>query len=449
MKNTLLKLKALYDKLYALGVYCWSGVWRDASGSMKVKILKTLNLSVRTFMDTDLQSRSAALTYRTLLAIVPAFALLFAIGRGFNLQDLIASQLYKFFPAQHRALETAMSFVDSYLKEASQGVFVGVGIVFLLWTLISLLSHIEDSFNSLWGVKQGRNFYRKVTDYTAICLLVPILMVCSAGINIFMGTMFNTLLGNTPLSPLLSVILDCAPFILTCIAFTLSFLLIPNTTVKLKYAAISGLVSGIAFQIIQVLFISGQVYVAKYNAIYGSFSFLPLLLIWLQLSWLILLFGCTLTFSMQNIFHFAFTEDIKDISPLYMKKIMVITAAIVASRFRNGETPMTVGQISAHYSLPIRTLTDIIERFHDAGIVYYVLLDKEQKGIVPAVNLDTYTVGDLLETIDTNGKRDFIPMFEEKYKKAIELMDCMAENEYNIASKILLAHVPVPRLANE
>lgn len=443
MKNTITKATLLYHKALKLADYCWNGVWRDPSNNLKVKLLKILNLSARTFMDTDLQSRSAALTYRTLLAIVPAFALLFAIGRGFNLQDLLTSQLYKFFPAQHKALETAMSFVDSYLQEASQGVFVGVGIVFLLWTLISLLSHIEDAFNSLWGVKQGRSLYRKITDYTSICLLVPILMVCSAGINIFMGTMFNTLFGNTPLSPLLSLILDCAPFVLTCVAFTISFLLIPNTTVKLKYAAISGLIAGIAFQVIQVLFITGQVYVAKYNAIYGSFAFLPLLLIWLQLSWLILLFGCTLTFSMQNIFHFTFTEDITGVSPLYMRKIAVVAAAIVATRFRRSEAPMTVGQISAHYGLPIRLLTDIIESFHDAGIIYYVMLDKEQKGVAPAVNLDTYTVGQLLEAIDTHGKRDFIPEFALRYKKALQLVDCIAEQEYNTASKILLAHVPV------
>lgn len=444
MKNAFTqKITLLYRKGVKIATYCWSGVWRDPSDSLKVKIIKILNLSVRTFMDTDLQSRSAALTYRTLLAIVPAFALLFAIGRGFNLQDLLISQLYKFFPAQHKALETAISFVDAYLAEASQGLFVGVGIVFLLWTLISLLSHIEDAFNSLWGVRQGRSLYRKITDYTSICLLVPILMLCSAGINIFMGTMFNTLFGNTAFSPLLSVILDCAPFVLTCIAFTISFLLIPNTTVKLKYAAISGLIAGIAFQVIQVLFITGQVYVAKYNAIYGSFAFLPLLLIWLQLSWLILLFGCTLTFSMQNIFHFTFTEDIKGVSPLYMRKIAVVTAAIVASRFRHGKTPMTVGQISARYGLPIRILTEIVEAFHDAGIIYYVILDKEQKGIAPAVNLDTYTVGHLLEAIDKYGKRDFIPEFADRYKKAIEVVDCIAEQEYTTASKILLSHVPV------
>lgn len=436
----------IHDRVITLAMYCWSGVWRDSSRSLKVKIIKIVNLSVRTFMDSDLQTQAAALTYRTLLAIVPAFALLFAIGRGFGLQDLIQTQLYKFFPSQHKAMSTAISFVDSYLSQASQGLFVGVGIVFLLWTLISLLSYIEDSFNMLWGVRQGRTWYRKITDYTAICLLVPVLMVCSAGINIFMSTMFDTLLGGADRFPVISVLLDCAPFVLTCIAFTLSFLLIPNTEVNLKYAGVAGLISGIAFQVIQMLFISGQVYVAKYNAIYGSFAFLPLLLIWLQISWLILLFGCTLTFSMQNIFHFTFTESVEDVSPLYMRKLTVAAAAIVVDRFRKGDTPMTVGQISSHYGLPIRLLNDIIERLHSAGIVYYVMLEKERKGIAPAINTDTYTIGQLLEEVDLQGRRDFVPEFGSRYRKVDEIVDAIAAEEYSIASKVLLNRIPVPRV---
>lgn len=436
----------LLKKITALADYCWTGVWRDPGKSRRVKIIKIANLSVRTFIDSDLQGRSAALTFNTLLAIVPAFALLFAVGRGFNLQDIITSELYKFFPAQHEALAKAMGFVDSYLRQASQGVFVGVGIVFLLWTLISLLSNIEDAFNGLWGIKEGRTWTKKITDYTAICLMVPVLMVCSAGINIFMSTMFDTLFGHTIISPVASTLLDCAPFVLTCMAFTLSFLLIPNTHVRFKYAAISGLVCGVAFQLVQMLFISGQLYVAKYNAIYGSFAFLPLLLIWLQISWLILLAGCTMTYAMQNIFHYTFTETVTGISPLYMRKLTIVTAAIVAARFREGKEPLTAGQMSEAYDLPIRLLHEIIGALHDGGVVYYVVRAKEKPlGIAPAVNLDSYTIGDLLRVLDDRGHHDFIPGFAERYSKALHVADAIAEAEYTAASRTLLRDVPLPK----
>lgn len=444
MNKLISKLKHIYNKCVKFALYCWEGVWQDSSDSLKVRSVKVLNISVRTFMDSDLQSRAASLTYSTLLAIVPAFALLFAIGRGFNLQDLIVNELYKFFPAQHQAMATAITFVDSYLKQASQGVFVGIGIVFLLWTLISLLSNIENEFNNLWGVKQGRTLYRKVTDYTAICLLVPILMVCAAGINVFMSTMFDVLFGDLAHSAGISFILDCAPFLLVCLAFTLSYLLIPNTTVNLKYAAISGVISGIAFQVVQILFVNGTVYVTKYNAIYGSFAFLPLLLIWLQISWLILLFGCTLTFAMQNIFHSTFTAHITDVAPSYMRKLTVATAAVIATRFRTGQTPATIGEISQCYGLPIRILGNIVERMHKAGVIYYVELKDEKQGIAPAVDLHTFTIGDLLKAVDHEAHHDFVPEFDNRYTKLIEVMDAITNDEYKLSSKFLIADIPIP-----
>lgn len=297
-------IKRLIVKVRCIIDFCWTGIWRNESDSIWIKLLKTVNLSVRSFLDTGLQSKSAALTYNSILAIVPAFALLFAIGRGFGFQNLLQDQLYSFFPAQHQAISTALSFVDSYLEQASQGIFVGIGIVLLLWTLISLLGNIEAAFNHIWGIKQNRSLYRKVTDFTAIFLMIPILMICSSGISIFMSNTVQNNIDFRFLSPVFEVLLDITPFLLTCLAFTLAFILIPNTKVKFKYALISGIICGISFQILQQLFVSGQIYVSKYNAIYGSFAFLPLLLIWLQLSWLILLFGCVLTYSAQNIFRY-------------------------------------------------------------------------------------------------------------------------------------------------
>lgn len=434
-------LKQVTDKCISLAKYCWTGVWRDPSTSIKVRIIKTLNLCVHTFLDTCLQTRAASLVYSTLLAIVPAFALLFAIGRGFGLQNLLYDELFRFFPAQSKVISAAMGFVDSYLAQASHGIFVGVGIVFLLWTLISLLSDIEAAFNTLWGIKTHRTFYRKITDYTAICLLVPILMVCSAGINIFMATFMKSVFGHTLLSPMVSIVLDCAPFLLCCVAFTISFLIIPNTRVRIKYAAISGLICGIAFQLVQTLFISGQIYVAKYNAIYGSFSFLPLLLIWLQLSWLILLFGCTLTFSMQNIFHFTFTEDIDRVAPLYMRKITVVTAVIIAQRFRNGEPPCTLEQLSAEYGLPICLVTRIVDILHSAGVIYYVELNSDNRGVAPAVDLSTFSLGDLLSRIEIEGGSEFIPGFNERYASVTKVVDSIHDVELIEGSRTLLVSI--------
>ena len=271
----------LVQRATNLWLYCSQDVWNDNSKSIKVNIIKTVNLSVRSFLDQDLQSRACAMTYRTILAIVPALALLFAIGRGFGLQNTLQGELIKYFPSQQTVLTQSFQFVDSYLNEASGGLFVGIGIVFLLWTLISLLSSVEDSFNTIWQVLKGRQIWRKVTDYLAIFILLPVLMICAAGLQLMMTTSLKTLLPYDFIDSALPVIFDCLSVVLTWVFFAGSYMLIPNTKVKLGPALISGVVVGTAYQILQWLFVSGQMYVAKYNAIYGSFSFLPLMLIWL------------------------------------------------------------------------------------------------------------------------------------------------------------------------
>ena len=410
-----MKLKILTDKIAAFYNYCIIGVWKEPRNTLWVRIVKTLNLSVKSFLDRGLQTKSASLTYSAVLAIVPAIALLLAIGRGFGFQDIISSSLYQYFPSQHKALETAMSFVDSYLKEANNSVFVGVGVVVLLWTLISLLSYIEESFNNIWDIKKDRSIYQKVTDYIAICLIVPILMVCSSGVSIFMSTIVQNNLRLSFLSPLLNISLEMAPLVLAWMAFTLSYLLIPNTKVQFKYAAISGAVCAIAFQILQLLFVNGQIYVSKYNAIYGSFAFLPLLLIWMQFSFLILLFGCVLTYSMQNVFTYNFLGDITKVSQDYRRKLVLIITAAIFQRFRAGETPLTRNELSTLYDLPIRMVGDILYALNDAGFLYNVVIKDDLIGYAPAVNVEKVSVADIFRKLDALGDSGFIPRFDKIY----------------------------------
>ena len=170
---------SLWQRIMQNVKYCIHDVWDDSRSVWSVRTVKIINLSIRSFLDRDLQMRSCALTYNTVLAVVPALAMLFAIARGFGFQNLLQSELFRYFPAQRQALETALSYVDNYLAQASQGIFIGIGLIFLLWTLISLMSNVEDTFNHVWGVSTKRSLQRKFTDYTALFLLLPLLMICS------------------------------------------------------------------------------------------------------------------------------------------------------------------------------------------------------------------------------------------------------------------------------
>lgn len=434
----------LTNRASKIANYCWTGVWKDSRNTISTRLLKVANLSARSFLDRGLQAKSMSLTYSTVLAIVPAFALLFAIGRGFGFQKLLEDQLLASFPAQKQGITFALKFVDSYLEEASQGVFVGIGIIFLLWTLISLLSYIESAFNNIWDVKHDRSIYQKVTDYIAICLMVPVLMICSSGVSIFMSATFQDNTQFSFLTPVVNTALEASPIVLTWLAFTLSFLLIPNTKVSFKYAAIAGALCAVLFQILQLLFLNGQIYVSKYNAIYGSFAFLPLLLIWLQFSWLILLFGCVLTYSLQNVFAFNFLDNPTKMSENYFRKVSIVITAAIADRFKKGKSPLTCPQLSFYYDIPIRTVTKVCDNLHNAGIINFVILANDKYGVTPASEIGDLSVGRLLSRLDSVGDTDFMPRFETVYKDPLTMIDRWLKESYDSLSDKLISEIDLP-----
>ena len=395
--------------------FVWTGVWRDNRNTWQIRLLKTLNLSVRTVLRSDLQTTACALTYRSLLALVPALALVFAIGRGFGFQNLLTTQLFNYFPSQQKALESAFRFVDSYLAQASEGIFVGVGIVVLLWTLISLVGAVEDAFNDIWGVRSGRSLWRKITDYTAIFIILPVLMVCSSGLTVFMTSTVQNVLPF--MTPLLSVLLDLASVLLIWLFFTGAYMLIPNTKVKFKNALPAGIMAGVAYQVLQTLFVSGQIYVSKYNAIYGGFAFLPLLLIWLQLVLLFTLAGAVICYSAQSISFYTFTSEISSMSIDFRRRVAVALMAVMAQRYRRGMPPMTSSDIQKSFDMPQRLVDIILDELEDIGLANRIMPEREggQPAFQPARDCNELTVGQVIGAMADKGSKDFIPDFGRRF----------------------------------
>lgn len=442
------KRPALAEKVRAIYDYVSSGVWSDTRSGWKVNTIKTLNLSVRSFFNSDLQNRACGLTYQTLLAIVPALALLFAIARGFGFQNLIQSQLMSYFPAQRKALEAALSFVDSYLATASEGIFVGVGIVFLLWTLISLLSTVEGSFNQIWSVAHGRSLWRKITDYTAIFLILPILMICASGITVFMSTAIQNATPLKFLSPLFSTLLDLASLLLVWLFFAGAYMMIPNAKVKPGNALMAGALAGTGFIILQWLFVSGQVYVMRYNAIYGSFAFLPLLLIWMQLVWLITLSGAVLCYSSQNIVQYAFSDKISRISDGYRLEIDLAVLTIAVNRFCSDQPPLDELSISKSYGIPITLVNAAARKLTGCGLLQRVVRmpGDEVTALSPASDPTALTLGDAVRIIRAYGSDDFVPDFDNRFGQLVNAVAAAGKAMEADADKILLKNININTL---
>ena len=236
----------------------WRITENEVSGTRQrlINLVKTIYISIRRFIEDDLMSKASALTYSTLLAVVPALALIFAIAKGFGFQNIIQSQLFDYIPAQKEALSHALTFVDAYLNQAQSGVFVGIGLIFLFWTVISLMGNVESVLNDIWQVKKNRSFYRKITDYTSMFVILPILMIASSGLSIFVSSGINNSVYLNFISPLVRNLLSFAPYFLTCLLFTGIYILVPNTKVKFLNAFVAGIICGTAFQIFQYVYIS-------------------------------------------------------------------------------------------------------------------------------------------------------------------------------------------------
>lgn len=419
--------------------YCVSGVWNDTRTLFSVRAVKIINLSIRSFLDRDLQIRAGSLTYSTVLAVVPALAMLFAIARGFGFQSLVQNELFRYFPSQQQALESALAYVDNYLAHASQGIFIGIGLVFLLWTLVSLMSNVEDTFNHVWGISTKRSLRRKFTDYTALFLLLPLLMLCSAGISIFLSDAVQHMFAGNPLSPVAHRLLSFMPTIISWMAFTAAFYLVPNTRVSFKSSLFAGVLCGSTFQLVQWLFVSGQVYVSKYNAIYGSFAFLPLLLVWLQLSWLIALSGVVLTYAWQNFDRFSYGDKVKDISQAYANDLAVAVLAVAAQRFKQHQSPLTGTELITAYDIPGPLVKDVIERLQRAGLLTAVSQDdKGEPGYQPAFDPDDLTVNTALGALTAVGKANFIVEADTRFAPIMDGISTLLQRQRQAVEDIPL-----------
>ena len=425
-------------------------IWRitenEVSGLKEIYInaIKTIILAIRGFQSENLQTRASALTYNTMLAIVPLLAVLLGIAKGFGFQNTVREELLDYFPGHQLELDKAFEFVDSYLAQAQGGVIIGIGLILLLYTVISLISSIEDTFNDIWQINKSRPWFRKISDYLALFVILPVLMTSSSGIAIFVSTLQNSFLQHYVfLTPIVELCLHITPYVFTSLAFAGLYIALPNTKVKVVNGLIAGIIAGCAFQFFQLVYISGQIWVSKYNAIYGSFAALPLLLLWLQLSWLICLFGAELSYASQNVKKFSFERDSKNISRRYKDFLTLLIASLIIKRFANGEKPYTADELSDSYRIPIRVTTQILYMLTELKIITEVVVGNDDRVIhyQPAMDINQISVSLLFEKIERFGSENFKidtkGVFNKEWEMLLKTREEMVRSNENILLKDL------------
>ncbi len=421
------------------------GIWRVTENEVGrfqylfYNILKSLLLSIRRFNEDRIVNKASALTYNTLLSIVPILAILFAVARGLGFADMMEEQVRKGLEGQTVAVDVIIQLTDSYLAHAQSGIFIGIGLIVLLWAVLTLTGNIERAFNQIWQVKKQRTPFRKITDYFSIFLLLPIVIVISGGLSIFMTTMMKDLESYLILSSFAKFMVRTIPYLFTGLMFTGLYIFMPNTRVRFKNAVFPGFLAGAAFQILQYFYINSQIWVSNYNAIYGSFAAIPLFLLWTQISWSICLFGAELSYCNQNFENYNFARETKNISRRYHDFLCILIMSLICKRFEKGERPYTAESLAHKHNIPIRMTKQILYELVDLRLLYECNTDKDEPTFyTPSEDINHLNVATLMTRLDSAGNENFKIDKENKYERPWQTLEDAKNNYFKDVSHVLL-----------
>lgn len=356
--------------------------------------------TVRGLQEHGTAVRCAALTFYTLVSIVPILAVVFAIVKGFGLLDTIIDTLYGLFPQTPEIIDYIVEFADKALANTHSGVVAAVGVIMLFWAVIRVFGSIENAFNNIWEVSSTRSIVSKYPAYITIVVAVPVLWAGLSGTAAYLrDTFFYDMLAINILSRIVSLVV-------TWLIFALLYMVIPDTTVKFKCALPAGIVAGTTFVLFQWGYVYLQQMMTSYNAIYGSFAALPLFLLWVQYSWTILLFGGELSFAYQNIDKFDEERESLRIDYDSRRKIALAAMTMVVGRFTDGNGAVPISEVRRSLDLPTRIVNSVLGSLVESGQLLMLPggnTKSEEPRFVPSRDPSEFTVCGVLEAIDSVG----------------------------------------------
>ena len=398
--------------------------------------IRILLLASRGFAEDKCSLRASALTFYSFLSVVPVMAMVFGIAKGFGLEKNLETLLTEKLQGQEEVIQWIIQFANALLSNTKGGVIAGVGILILFWSVIKLLENVEKAFNDIWGVKRGRSFTQKMSNYLSVMLICPILLIMSSSLSVFITTRMSIIAGEVTLirdlSPVISFFLNLFPYLVVWLLFTFIYIFMPNTQVSFKGGMLAGIISGSIFHIVQKIYIGFQIGVAKYNAIYGSFAALPLFLIWLQLSWLVVLFGAEISFASDNEEDYEFEPDCLKVSLRFKRVLALRIAELCIKNFCNGEKPLDTLSIAHELKAPVRLVREILYSLVDAKVLSIIRQNDEAKQYFqPAQDVEKLTIKKVIDLLEKQGESR-IPSINdkelEKISRRLESIDRLIEN---------------------
>ena len=390
-------------------------IWRirltnySPAQSFLIRQLRVIILAIRGYAEDKCKFRASALTFFSVLSVVPVVAMFFGIAKGFGMQEKVRALILERFAGQAEVGKYIVEFANKLLENTKGGFVAGIGVAFLFWTIIKVLSNIESSFNDIWGVKKPRRIGRKFSDYLSMMLVCPVLLVVSSSLTVAISTHVEATLDThtffEAIGPVVGFVLRMLPYCTLWIVFSFVYIFMPNTKVRFRSGILAGVIAGTTLQLAQWGFFSFIIGLTKYNAVYGSFASLPLFFIWFQISWLIILFGAELAFAHQNVDTYEFEQDCLRVSHSYKRLLSLLVMQLIVKNFCKEQHPLNASDISHKLEMPIRLVRQILFELVEASIASEVIAEEQEKVVSyqPARDVDIVTVKYVVDALEERG----------------------------------------------
>ncbi|MEQ8746927.1 YihY/virulence factor BrkB family protein [Pyruvatibacter sp.] len=404
------------DPINATRVFVWDARLDGAPVWQRVAqhVLRVAGVLIRDFSVGTLNLHAMSLVYTTLLALIPALAIVFSVLKGFGVDRELEVFLTEFLaPLGDQGVEIRTTVLE-FVAQVNIGVLGSVGFAVLIYTGVSLLQKVEAAFNEIWQVRRLRPLARRFSDFVSVLLVGPILLVVAMGLMASVaGAAAIDGVGSGALRTVISEMSRLVPYAAVIIAFTIIYMMIPNTRVRLTAALTGAVVAGIAWNLAGWAFASFVVTSARYAVIYSAFASLVVFMFWMYVGWLILLAGAGIAFYQQNPAYLT-RSAIYRLSIDARERLGLEIGMLVATAFERGDAPWTAQRLARAMRLPLPPVERVVDFLLQEGML--VETGAELPGLMPGKPLDKISLHEWLNVVrqGAEGKADLASTYADQ-----------------------------------
>ena len=401
----------MQDKLKLFNEYRSYALWYEATAGkpfhkrLVIKLLRSMLLLMKNLQSSRIHLWASALTYYSTLALVPFLAFIYAITRGFGLNERLCSFIERTIQNPD-ASAYLINMAENAIEQTKMSVIAGAGVIVLLFSVVKMVGNIEKSFNFIWGVSEVRPWLQRVSYYISVLLICPVLLITAGSATAMFARIITPVADMLSARPVAELLIKLAPLFIVVMLLTLIYKLLPNTKVKFTAALSGAVVAGVLYQILQIGYFFIQSRLTSYNAIYGSLSFLPLFLIYLHLSWMIVLFGTQISYLAQNLDNVDAVAGGTTLSVRFRRRYSLAITAITLQRYLAQEQLPTATEFARKFRLPSRIINQLLTTLTISGILAELPDDNEVIHYMPLMPPDEMTVMGVLRKLESRGKSE-------------------------------------------